>query len=120
MYKLVAFFLALAFLSCASAGRNVPAFVSSIISDNAELHSSILSQISAQTTFTGEFTEYESDLSSLVSSILATQTTTETESSSTSSSSTTETSENAARQNFAGLAGMVAAFVGSLAMFYML
>jgi hypothetical protein len=119
MYKLVAFFLALTFLFCASASRNIPAFVSSIISDNMELRSSVLSQISAQTTFTGDFSDYESELSSLVSSILATATTTETESTTT-TSTTTETSENAAKQNLAGLAGMVAAFVGSLAMFYML
>jgi hypothetical protein len=119
MFKLLAVLLfAFALFSCASSS-GISGFVSSRVTDESQ-RSSVLAQISSMTTFTGDFTGFSEDLSSLIDSILSITGTTSTESSTeTSETSSTETT-NAATQNLAGLFGMIGAFAGSLVLFYML
>lgn len=113
--------LSLLFAATAQAQADVTEYVSSILSDRAALVSSVLSELNAQTTFSGAFSSYRSDLDSVLSEILESAETVVT-STDMVVSTTTVSPSNAAMAAPAGssLAGMVSVFVAGLVAFYAL
>ena len=102
---------------------DVASFISSIFSTDASMASSILSEVNASTTFTGDFTSFQSDLSSLIDDILNNETSltsTNLVLSTVTVSSSTSNAAAAGTERVGGFFGVVAVFVASLAAFYAL
>lgn len=124
MNKLVASLLAfIACLSLAHASqseeRDVTKFVQSVLSDRASLVSSVLSEINDQTTFSGSFESYASELQSLVSSILSEEDASLTSVEIELSTTTVKTSNAGATATGSnGLFGMISVLLAGLVFFY--
>jgi hypothetical protein len=100
----------------------VASYISSIFSANPSMASSVLSEVNDSTTFTGAFSSYSSDLSSLISDILSNDSilTSSDFTISTVTVSTSTSNAAAGTERVSGFFGVMAVFVASLAAFYAL
>lgn len=118
MNKLVCLFSVLFALNAVQ-GSELSSYVYNVLSEDTSIASSVLSEINAETTFSGPFSQYVSEVDSMISNLLDGSTiSTETESSTTSIKTTTS---NAAAgdhgKNVAGVLALVMAAMGFMMAF---